>query len=246
MAADSREAVSLQIRDGRPVVDNVYVNGHGPYRFLLDTGSTLNHFDPKLAKTIGLPVTFTTNLTSSTGVTTAPGSEGVEIRLGPANADAQVLLLAGMEGLHAIDPGIQGVLGQIFLSRFDYLLDLKNRRLEFGAFDSAKGTKAPFRIVQGRPVLVTTLGALVLDSGVHDLVRFGVRGNGETREMVTASGVAKVSTVFSTLAIDGRTFWRGEAIAVQNSPEAGAEGLLPTAAFRTVYVSNSQGYVVLD
>jgi hypothetical protein len=97
----------------------------------------------------------------------------------------------------------------MFLSQFDYLLDLRNRRLEFGAHGSAAGIKAPFRTVEGRPVVVTNLGSLVVDSGVRQVIRFGVRGIGETREMITASGSARVNTLFSRLSIEGRTFWRG-------------------------------------
>jgi hypothetical protein len=244
--SSARDSVKLEIRDGRPVVDGVYVNGHGPYKFLLDTGSTLNHLDPKIAKSIGLAVTFRTKLTSSTGVVDAEGSEGGEIRIGPAAADGQVFLFAGMEGLHAIGSDIQGVLGQVFLSRFDYLLDQRNRRVEFGTRAQTTGIRATFRIIQGRPIVATSLGAFVLDSGVHDMVRFGVRASGGTREMVTAAGSAAVGAVFSKLEIEGRMFWRGEAVALAQSPETGADGLLPTSAFKTIYVSNSEGYVVLD
>jgi hypothetical protein len=28
--------VKIDVRDARPVVEGVYVNGHGPYRFLVD------------------------------------------------------------------------------------------------------------------------------------------------------------------------------------------------------------------
>lgn len=34
--------VIRHVRDGRPVVDGVFVNGHGPCRFLVDTGSNVN------------------------------------------------------------------------------------------------------------------------------------------------------------------------------------------------------------
>jgi hypothetical protein len=234
------------MRDGRPVVNDVYVNGHGPYKFLLDTGSTFNHFDPKLAKSIGLATTFKTKLTSSTGIVDAEASEGGEIKIGPVSADGQVFLFAGMEGLHAIGSDIQGVLGQVFLSRFDYLLDQRNRRVEFGTSAHAAGVRAPFRIIQGRPIVATSLGAFVLDSGVHDVVRFGVRASGKTREMITASGSASVGAVFSKIEIEGRTFWRGDAVALPHSPETGTDGLLPTGSFKTIYVSNSEGYVVLD
>jgi hypothetical protein len=245
--AESREAVTLQIRDGRPLVDGVFVNGHGPYRFLLDTGSTLNHIDPKIATSIGLAVTFRTRLTTATGTTAADGVERGDIRLGSAQADRQVFLLAGIEGLHAISPDIQGVLGQVFLSRFDYRIDLRNRRLEFGKPEpDEKCARVAFRTVEGRPVISTSLGSLVLDSAAHYLVRFGVRTFQETHEMITASGAVNVGTLFSTLTIAGRRFWRGDAVVVPDSPESGADGLLPVNPFKSIYVSNSESFVVFQ
>jgi hypothetical protein len=104
----------------------------------------------------------------------------------------------------------------------------------------------PFQYVKGRPVVVTSLGRLVLDSGANYMTRFGVRAAEETLNMITATGSVKVGTVFSKLVIDGRAVWRGEAVAVPHSPETGTDGLLPMSLFKSVYVSNSEGYVVLD
>src|SRR5579862_8304020 len=50
--------VKLQVREGRPIVDGVYVNGHGPYRFLLDTGANVNLIETGLARKIGMNATF--------------------------------------------------------------------------------------------------------------------------------------------------------------------------------------------
>jgi hypothetical protein len=236
--------VPLEVRDGRPVV-KVCVNGHGPFRFLLDTGSTLNQLDPRIAASIGLVPSFHTRLTSSTGVIEVSGSEGNDLQLGPTSGDQQIVLLNSADGLHQIASDIQGVLGQIFLSRFDYLLDMRTKQLVLGASAPA-GTKMMFTIVAGRPVIPTSLGALVLDSGAHVLTRFGVRGFEDGRQMATAAGTAGVSTIPSTLTIGGRTFWRGEAIAVPQSTETDVQGLLPIASFKKIYVSNSAGYLILD
>jgi len=239
--------VKLQMREGRPLVDGVMVNGHGPYRFLLDTGATLNTIDPKLARLLGMTVTFQTELTSSTGVMPASGSEGGEVRLGPATAGDQVFLFTGMEAVHKLSTDIQGVLGQIFLSQFDYLLDMRAGRMKFGKRQlDGKGARMPFQIVQGRPVVDTSLGPLVLDSGAHLMVRFGVEPTQATAQMVTMSGTTEVGMVFSKLAIDGRTLWRGDAVAVPHTAEAGAAGLLPVSLFKTVYVCNSEHYLVVD
>jgi hypothetical protein len=56
--------VKLQAREGRPIVDGVFVNGHGPYRFLLDTGSNVNLIETDLARKIGMKATLHVELAS--------------------------------------------------------------------------------------------------------------------------------------------------------------------------------------
>ena len=247
-AADpSPASVRLEIMQGRPVVAGVYVNGQGPFRFLLDTGSTLNHLESKVAEAIGLKPTFHVNVRSAIGATLAPGAGGVDVALGPVRADGQAFLFTGLAVVHQLSSDIHGILGQEFLSRFDYLIDVRSKRLTFGTRQAAgNGTRVPFRVAEGRPVLSTSLGWLVLDSGAHRMVRFGIEAVEMTQSLMTISGTVRVGTVFSRLLIDGRSFWDGDAVAVPRSAEAGSEGLLPTSLFKTVYVSNSEGYVVLD
>jgi hypothetical protein len=69
--------VKLQVRDWRPFVDGVYVNGHGPYRFLLDTGTNMNLIESGLARKIGMEPTFEDEVQSSTGRTLLRGSTGM-------------------------------------------------------------------------------------------------------------------------------------------------------------------------
>jgi len=239
--------VKMRILEGRPVVDGVYVNGHGPYRFLVDTGTTSNHLEPKLARSIGLMATFRTELVSSAGVTLVPGNDGVEVTLGSMRAEGQMFLLAGLEPVHQLSPDIQGVLGQAFLSRFDYLLDLRSRRLEFGTFKfEGKGIRVPLRRSSGRPIVDTSLGPLLVDSGAAGVVVFSAGGGEVKYEMVTMSGSLRVGTVLTTLLIDGRALWHGEAVAVPRTEEVDVAGVLPISLFRAVYVCNSEGYILFD
>jgi hypothetical protein len=243
-AASEADGVKLEIREGRPVVDGVYVNGHGPYRFLLDTGSTLSHLDPHTAQSIGVRITMQTTLRSSSGSTSVDLSESNTIVVADAGAEHQALLLGGTEGLRELARDIQGILGQEFLSRFDYRLDIKAKRLEFGATPPVAGTRVTFRPVGGRPVVTTNVGALVLDSGAHYAVRFGVRVSAEMHEMVTSTGTVQVGTVFTRVTVDGRTLWQGDAVAIPQPGEAGTDGLLPISRFSVVYVSNSGHFIV--
>jgi hypothetical protein len=59
-----------------------------------------------------------------------PGSDGNQVTLASAKSGDQKFLFTGLEAIHKMDPDVRGVLGQWFLSNFDYLLDLKAKRLE--------------------------------------------------------------------------------------------------------------------
>jgi hypothetical protein len=241
--------VRMQVRDGLPVVDGVYVNGHGPHRFLVDTGTNVNLIEADLAKSIGLNATFRSELATSMGVTILPGSDGIHLKLDSAIAEEQRFLFLRLEAIHQRWPDIEGVLGQWFLSRFDYVLDLRGKRLEFRKQDRT-GTRAQFRMHNGRPVVSTSLGDLVLDSGSVRLVLFGIEPDArqdDPHELKTFTGSRTIGTVFrKPLIIEGRRIWRGQAVAVPHSEESGVGGLLPLCLFKAIYVCNSEGYIVFE
>jgi hypothetical protein len=239
----------MLFRDGHPVVDGVYVNGHGPYGFLVDTGTNVDLIDPHLAETIGLTPTFRSELASSMGETIVPGADGIEVRLGLVKADGQKFLFAGLEAIRHRWPDIQGVLGQWFLSNFDYTVDFRGKRLEFGKQDRT-GTRSRFRLINGRTAISTSLGVLILDSGADRLVLFGVQpniGSGLMSELRTVTRSQQIGMVFSKqLVIEGRKIWTGDAIAIPSRPEPGVDGLLPLSLFKIIYVCNSAGYIVFE
>jgi hypothetical protein len=247
VAGSAAAGVRIHMMEGHPVVDGVYVNGHGPYRFLVDTGTTLNHLEPALAASIGLKPTFRTELITSSGSTLAAGVDGVLIAVDSLRASGQTFLFAGFDAIHQMCPEVRGILGQAFLSQFDYLLDVKGKRLEFGPREvEPEKTRVPFQTVTGRPMVPTSLGKLVLDSGANWLTLFGVKAVEISREMMTLTGSMHVGMVASRLSIEGRTFWRGKAVAIPRESDSGAAGLLPVSLFKSVYVSNSERYVVFD
>ncbi len=84
-------AVKLQILEGRPLVVGVYVNGHGPYRFLLDTGANVNLLDTSVARKIAMKTTYVRiSSKSSIGKARMPGSDNKHNRPGRrVRADCQ-------------------------------------------------------------------------------------------------------------------------------------------------------------
>jgi Aspartyl protease len=242
-------SVKLEVRDGRPIVDGVFVNGHGPYRFLIDTGANVNLIDAVLARKIGMNPTFQVDLGSAAGKTSTPGSDANEVALDTAKAGGQKFLFSGLEAIHRTSPDVQGVLGQWFLAQFDYTLDLHSKRLEFGSQDPG-GTRSPFKMVNARPVVSTSLGDLALDSGEANVVLFGIRPENRSDLRValhTVAGSMQTGMVYGKpLLIQGRKIWSGDAIAILNRPEPGVDGLMPLNLFKAIFVCNSQGYIVFE
>src|ERR1017187_8785304 len=147
--------------------------------------------------------------------------------------------------VRALAANIHGVLGQEFLSHFDYLLDFAGHRLVFGGPVPDGGSRAVMNLVDGRPTVETDRGKLVLDSGTETAILFGASSTGSARRIVTGSGSASVSAVQNLrLRIAGRVYATAAASLPRVSPQE--DGLLPASLFHAVYVSNSGKYLVLD
>jgi hypothetical protein len=239
--------VKMQVREGRPIVDGVFVNGHGPYRFLLDTGANVNLIETGIARKIGMNAAFQMKLASIGKTTLAQGSDDNEIVLDSVRAEKQEFFFSELEAIHHLSPDIQGVLGQWFLSRFDYLLDLRGKHLEFGKQDRG-GTRVPFRFVNARPLISTSLGELALDSGAGQFVLFGAppAGMSADNQLLSMAGSQQVGMVPSQrLAIGDLKIWTGATVAIPGRPEPEVDGLLPARLFQSIFVSNSERYLVL-
>jgi hypothetical protein len=247
---DLGAGIALQMMNGRPIIGGVMVNGHGPYRFVIDTGSNVDLIESGLAASIGLVANYKSELSSASGSAAVVGSAENTIAIeGSTAANHQLLILSDLTSVHRLSRDIRGVLGQAFLSNFDYLLDLRNKRIEFGKRDW-QGTRVSFRVLNARPVVPTRLGDLVLDSGTAYLVLFRAAAEisaGAKSEYQTLAGSEEVQMISTgPLNIGGRTFESGEAVAVPSRTEPGIDGLLPAGLFKSVFVCNSEGYITLN
>jgi predicted aspartyl protease len=240
-------AIDLQMIDGHPIVETVLLNGSGPHVFLIDTGSAENYLDPEVAASMFLKPTLRTSVITSGGKKMVTGVEDVEIAVNTVRIRHCRFLLDGMEQARVIDPGIEGILGQEFLANFDYLLDLKHKRLELGGRQVLPAAiRVSLQTSQHRPLIPTSMGLLVLDSGANRPVFFGIANADQNHELITMTGPVRVGLVFRSLSIHGRRFWRGEAVAVAARPEPEAAGLMPISIFQAIFVCNSGGYVALN
>jgi len=240
-------SIRLNTISGIPVVDGVFLDGHGPYRFLLDTGAQMNQVEASLASKIGLAQTLRTEMATVTGIIPVAGGRVAEVSLGSAKASNQEFLYTTLDGAHALSTEIKGVLGQEFLAHFDYLLDFANHLLVFGEPTAEGGNRVGFETINGCPVVETSEGKLVLDSGANVTILYRASSPEPDGPAIrTASGRATAARIENLrLLIAGRDYHPANAASIPRSRPRG-DGLLPASLFHAVFVSNSGRYVILD
>lgn len=112
-------AVVSFVKHKNSIVVKAYVNGKGPFRFVLDTGASLTVISPEIAGKLG--VTRTGEKVMIMGV--GPGSSLghmcrlKELSLGDARARNFSAVIHGIP--HLNQEGVIGLLGQDFLERFN-------------------------------------------------------------------------------------------------------------------------------
>jgi predicted aspartyl protease len=249
----------------------VAVNGAGPFDFIFDTGASATVIDTELAKELSLsPI-------ESSSVLTVAGSKTVRryrldsLALGPKSVQSLTVLCAELREIHAISSKIRGVLGQNFLSGFDYILNHRDQRIEFeesGEFaGKLLGVRLPVERDRGRVLVITQPSSpqklaskLVMDSGASSVVVFkATTKNSDLEIELDVNGGINASTIVGTQTIStgrlrrlqvGTEKFAGLPVRVIDN-RAAAEGrlengLLPTRLFRSIYFNNTQNFVILN
>jgi predicted aspartyl protease len=162
------QSAPLELTHGKPYV-KVMVNGKGPFRFVIDTGTGAQAFvTGELADQLGLPVTGQARLSDPSG----QGGQRVPTVL------IQSLRVAGVEftGVRALrhalsgaDGSCQGLLG--FALFRDYLLTLDYPRRRITLASGALGPDGersvlPFRTPSGIPIISLHIGDLRIDAQI--------------------------------------------------------------------------------
>jgi hypothetical protein len=268
-AAQVRQAtkmVQFGLRDGYLMIVQAMVNGAGPFNFLLDTGTTRTVIDPGLARQLQLPVIGETLLTSVSDERLDQLVQLRDVEVGEASVSGLGVVVDKLSWQKMLAPGIRGLLGEDFLSRFDILIDYKKHLLRFGG-PAPTGERCRFETIGHYRDLPTTDRLLIesestdlsggkvqlqLDTGAKTLELFPVRRDSFPSQpwggfMATSSGANGI-TIFSNITIKfGTTMVRGlKVVQSRHGIAFDAVGLLPASIFHRIYISHSGGFVVLN
>jgi predicted aspartyl protease len=242
----------------------VFIGGAGPYRFLLDTGSSHTLISQTLATTLGAAPVAQSRLATSAGSIMALVVALSDVSVGDARVESLMATSLPLDAAGLLADGISGLLGQDFLSQFDYTLDYRTSRLSWDdQGQAAKGVHLTLEPSAGRFVVHLPQDdrcqcpvRLVPDSGANAVVLFS--GTGADRLPVDSAPSIRMSTlagdrsavgvIVKTLLVGPATLWNVPAARVvvpEGTMETG-DGLLPLSLFARVSFRHHEGYMVVQ
>jgi hypothetical protein len=253
---DDAPAVRFDVDEDGAVAVAATVNGAGPFRFLVDTGSSHTAVGDALARRLGLHAVAKAEIVSATGHFMRPVVRLGRTAVGAAAREGILASVLPSAELGRLGGDVDGVIGQDFLGDFDYTLDYLRGRLTWTADGETSEPAARLTLASegGRFLATLPQGAgrgvvrLVPDTGSAALVIFGQGpgGGGGALRLLPASGQARLRAVAGERTVE-RAFvqaLRVGALVMNNEPavvverpasaEGHADGLLPLHRFARV------------
>jgi predicted aspartyl protease len=242
-------------------------NGQGPFDFILDTGTNSTIVDPSIARRLSLALRDRIQLSTLGGTQTVTRSSLRTLAAGTAEVEDVEVLVQDLSELRRVDSNVQGIVGQNFLSHFNYVLDYRNRSLQFELGGEIRGTLAddPVRVEVSEDKMLVASEVqsrgearlwLLLDSGANMITLLrkpALALDGPTRQdwlELSASGQAGWKVDRMRALQVGTEKFHDVNVALPDTQPSDAEriedGVLPTALFNAVYVNNREGFVVFN
>jgi hypothetical protein len=262
----TNEITKFRLRDGYLIVVQTMVNGVGPFNFLLDTGATHTVIDPALARQLQASVIGEASLTTVSDVRKDRLVRLKQVRVGGSEVSELGAIIDKLDEVKLKSRSIRGVLGEDFLSNFDFLIDYKARILRFGE-RAPQGERCRFETMGHYRGLPTTNRLLIqaefmdvsggkmqlqLDTGAKVPELFPVRPGSLPSQpwagsMAFSSG-PNGTTIHSriTIKVGSTTVQDLDVVQSRRGVAFDAVGLLPASIFHRIYISHSGGFVVLN
>jgi hypothetical protein len=258
---------------GSSIVVPVYMNNNGPFDFLLDTGSTITMVDPELLRSLGLDVIEDGTVATLAGKAAIPLAVARSVSVGPVTESKVELGVRDLAGLREVDSKIRGVLGQNVLRHTDYLIDNRKRTIEFdfggslaAVLDGERvhttrietpdnpnywNTEVPVKLAESKPhelnlILDSGSASVVLFSDSLDLTRLSTRATLSMSMKDDRGNRKSMSAYPAQLNVGGISLDVEARVMTLGFKAMAANGLLPTAGFDSVYISNSGSFVIFQ
>jgi len=265
--------VKFRVKGESIIVVPVMINGAGPFDFMLDTGTTNTLIDRKLAEELHLPTAGKGFLATVQNEAVTPIAHANSVSM--AGANVRGLDLFVINHFADRPPHVRGNLGEDFLRHFDLLFDNRHHLIQFELGPGPLGDmlvgerlslslngpeeKEPTEnrlIIAGHcPESGSREMKFQLDSGVSGVVLFTALntlavfrpppthtvegpfgGSFDANSQTAHLRLGKKLFIETALVPEGNISPRG----------GGVDGLLPTSLFRSIFISHSGKFVILD
>ena len=227
------------------ILDQVYLNGQGPFRMMVDSGNESSLLRPEVARRLGLHPAYAVERITASGISKVPAAVLDQVRTGDTTDREVEALIAPVSWA-----GVDGVLGQSWLAHHDYLLDYRHHSLILDGAAPATGVRMALREGTALPVIGAEVDGrrcdMIVDSGASALVLFETSARDAASAgagVLTSAGSARGEQSAVRLRL-GDSFHRSVAAVRVESRELRA-GLLPASEFSAVYVSTRRHVAVL-
>jgi hypothetical protein len=264
--------VTFRTVEGSMIVVPVTINGSGPFDFLLDTGTTNTLVDRKLAEELNLPPAGKMMLETASRAAVTPLAHTDSLSM----AGATVLGLNILVVNHYSDllANVRGSVGEDFLRNFDLLIDNRRHLIQFEPGPgqlvesltgehlllSLNGFNEPEPTENQLVVVGHFYGnkdmKLQLDSGTPSIVLFSeldrlafMSRKTPPRPVsgILGGGFAALPQPAMYLQLGKKRFPDLTIVAATgNIPAMDIDGLLPLSLFKSIFISHSGKFVILD
>jgi hypothetical protein len=266
LTADPAPATPFTSTRPGEVVVPVTVGTRGPFRFLLDTGSTHTAVTAELADVVDARAVARTAMRTPAGTADCVVAALPRVAIGEALADDLTATVLPPAGAAALGAGIVGVLGQDFLARFTYTIDYRRSVIVWHAAgyvaDGVRLTLVPGQdrwLVElpqapGAAPCGHAVHRFVPDSGADTLVLFDeaparrlVADWGAAAALGSLTGARGVRLAFvDGLRVGSAILGRQIAAFVPAPAPDAADGLLPLHLFARVFFSARDRALVVE
>lgn len=258
---------------GYLMIVGVTINDHGPFDFLLDTGTNTTLFDPKLASELGLQPKDKVQLASLSNSAGVPRYFLQKVNLGSAALSNLEALAVPLKQLTQLDHNIRGILGMNFLLHFSFRLDFDHSSVEIYPFPETAhipdGVRVPVQINESRLLIAVASSAaprriwkLALDSGISQLLIFQDRivpKQEDSKPSLQPKRLMQVSTnlanetastrLLQDVSIAEVALPDQEVVVLRNDllkPSDPQDGLLPAVQFQSVFFDRMTATLIVS
>jgi hypothetical protein len=248
-------------RPGEVIVP-VAVGRRGPFRFVLDTGSTHSAVTESLATALGAPRVARTTMKANGGTIECLVVVLPPLAIGDAIAEGLAVTALPPSTASALGRGIDGILGQDFLSRVRFTIDYRRSWIVWhGTRYVPQGVRLTLVPSQDRWLVELPQPGqqpthrFVPDSGADTLVLYGEavadrlvslwRPDHAVLGSLTGERVVRTAMV-DGLRVGSATLERHLAAIVPASGADGVDGLLPLHPFGSVYFNVEERYLIVQ